>query len=115
MISARIGYCNEDGNIVSVICDCDDDVFTSSLAHILKTYYKTYDKIKKLVDKGNILDLGRTPKTTTFIDKTKPEEDFSIGSYILNCENSGCECAFLFDDDNTWKVMPSIENIFCDL
>lgn len=115
MIRARIGYCNEDGNIVSVICDGDDDVFTSSLAHILRTYYKTYDKIKKLVDKGNILDLGRTPKTTTFIDGTKPEEDVSIGSYILNCEGSGCECVFLFDDDNTWKVMPNIENIFCDL
>lgn len=114
MISARIGYCNDDGNIVSVICDCDDCVFTSSLAHILKTYYKTEDKIKKLVDKGNILDLGRTPKTTKFIDGTKPEEDVSIGSYIVRCEDSGCECAFLFDDDSTWKVM-HIENIFCDL
>ena len=55
---SRIGYVNENGSITSAYCHYDG--YPQHNGKILKEHYTTLDKVKQLVDGGDMTCLGAT-------------------------------------------------------
>ena len=70
----RIGLRNEDGSITSIYCHHDG--YPDYVGRVLVENYKTEDKIKKLLELGDISRLGTEP-----VDNPKAWESCKPGEY----------------------------------
>ena len=116
MTRCRLGYINElSENIYSVILD-DENIGLLNITFLLNKCYRHVSDVKKLIGNGNIRKLCSTPGRTQYFENSmKYDIDPTIGSFINNCERSGCQYGFLLDGtDDRWKSL-DLENILTDM
>lgn len=68
--SARIGILNNDGTVTSIYCHRDD--YYRYVGNLLKKHYAYVDKIKCLINLGDLSSLGKEPKSDPSAWKYKP-------------------------------------------
>lgn len=101
---SNIGIQYSDNSVRMVYCHWDG--YPSHNGKILLNNYKTFDEVKKLIERGEISSLGETiAKTEYYVDKG---EEFCEAIYYKNAEEAKRkmqEYMYLFREaENTWYV-----------
>lgn len=87
MTGASISCVNSDGTVTSIYCSCDG--YLSGAGKILSKYYNTYERVKKLMELGDLEGIGK------YLNKEEqPEEDrIAEESYKFTLEQAACDPA----------------------
>jgi len=95
---SRIAIEKQDGTVESIYCHFDG--YLSNNGEILQNHYSTKEKMKKLIELGDISSLGDTPEETVAYHRDRGE-DLNITSYP--------DVATLFDNGYN----SSVEYVYC--
>lgn len=126
----RIGIKNEDGSVTSIYCHNDGDP-NGPVGYALKMYYDTDEKVRKLLELGDLSALGEEPiedpegwdkfclkeaplppdMCTTYKsrgDNRPAMHHESVDAYIKDAAVDSCDYAYLRDDGRWFFERPCL-------
>lgn len=102
---SNIGILFEDGHVESIYCHWDG--YIEHVGKILLNNYKTIDKIKELLNYGNISSI----EMDGYPDPYEPKEEFVIYKDINKMMENKQEYLYLFlEKEKYWIVVYNYEN-----